>query len=56
MVSGIANMNMQSVTVTPRFIFGVNGGLSNSMHMHEEKHLIYVAGHNIVIYDLEEQH
>jgi len=45
---------MQAVTVTPKFVFGVNGQLNNSLHIHEEKKLVYVAGHNVIVYDLEE--
>ena len=50
-----ANMSMQGVTVTPRFNFGCNGQLNNCILMHEEKKLIYVAGHNIVVYNTDEQ-
>ena len=49
-----SNMSMQGVTVTPRFIFGVNGQLNNCLSMHEEKKLVYVAGHNVVTYDTDE--
>lgn len=50
----MANMSMQTVTVTPKFIFGVNGQLNNCLMMHEEKKLVYVAGHNVVVYDIED--
>ena len=40
--------------MTPRFVFGVNGQLNNCLHLHEEKKLVYVAGHNIVVYNLDE--
>ena len=43
------------MTVTPRFIFGVNGQLNKCLHIHEEKKLIYVAGHNIIVYNTDEQ-
>ena len=49
-----SNNMMQGVTVTPRFIFGVNGKLNNCLTLYEEKKLVYVAGHNIVIYDNDE--
>ena len=45
---------MQGVTVTPKFAFGCNGQLNNCLFIHEEKKLVYVAGHNIIIYDLDE--
>ena len=51
-----ANMGMQGVTVTPRYVFGVNGQLNNCLFMHEERRLVYVAGHNIIVYDIEEGH
>jgi len=42
------------VTLTPRFIFGVNGQIKNSLFIIEEKKLVYVAGHNVIIYNVEE--
>ena len=49
-----SNLSMQTVTVTPKFIFGAAGQLNNCLQIHEEKKLVYVAGHNVVIYDLED--
>ena len=46
---------MQGVTVTPKFVFGVNGEIKDCLHIVEEKKLIYVAGHNIIIYNTDEQ-
>jgi len=43
------------VTLTPRFVFGINGSIKNSLHLIDEKKLMYVAGHNIIIYNPEEQ-
>ena len=45
---------MQGVTLTPKFVFGVDGRINNCLHMVEEKKLIYVAGHNIIIYNTDE--
>jgi len=42
------------VTLTPRFIFGVNGQIKNNLFIIEEKKLVYVAGHNVIIYNVEE--
>ena len=47
-------MSMQGVTVTPRFIFGANGQINHCLHLHEEKQLVYVAGHNVIIYNMDE--
>ena len=46
-------MNIQGVTVTPKFVFGVNGQVNNCLHLYDEIYLIYIAGHNIVIYNTE---
>lgn len=46
---------LQGVTLTPRFIFGVNGQLKNNVHIVEDKKIMYVAGHNVIIYTPEEQ-
>ena len=45
---------MQGVTVTPKFVFGVNGQINNCLAIVEEKKLIYVAGHNVIIYNTDE--
>lgn len=43
---------LQGIQVTPKFVFGVDGQLNNSLHLHDERCLIYVAGHNIIVYNL----
>ena len=49
------NLGLQGVTVTPRFIFGVNGENTNNLHIVDDKKLMYVAGHNVVIYNPDEK-
>jgi len=53
-MSSLANLGLQGVTLTPRFIFGVNGQIKNNLFIIEEKKLVYVAGHNVIIYNVEE--
>ena len=48
-------MGLQSVTLAPRFIFGVNGEIKNNLYIVEEKKLLYVVGHNVVIYNIDER-
>lgn len=43
------------MTVTPRFIFGINGSMPNNIHMVDDKKVLYVAGHNVVVYTLDEK-
>ena len=45
---------MQGVTVTPKFLFGVNGQINNCLHMIDEKKLLYVAGHNAIVYNIDD--
>jgi hypothetical protein len=54
-MSGIGSLNLQGITVSPRFIFGVNGQLKNNLHMIDEHKLLYVAGHNVVVYSTDEK-
>lgn len=42
-------------TVSPRFIFGVNGQMRNNLHLVDEQKLLYVAGHNVVVYSIDEK-
>ena len=39
--------------MSPRFIFGVNGDIKNNLHLIDEHKLLYVAGHNVVVYSTE---
>ena len=50
----LGNLSMQGVNVTPKFLFGVNGQINNSLHMADEKKLIYVAGHNTIVFNTED--
>jgi hypothetical protein len=51
----LAGLGLQGVTVSPRFIFGVNGNLKHSLHLIEEQKLLYSAGHNMVVYSTDEK-
>ena len=48
------NLTMQGVTVTPKFAFGSNGQINHSLHIVEDKRLVYVAGHNVIIYHTDD--
>ena len=49
------NLYSQHVTLKPEFIFGVNGEIQNSLTLFpDERRLMYVAGHNVVIYNMED--
>jgi len=48
-----AQTGMPGVSVAPRFVFGCNGQLNKSLHFSAEKKLVYVAGHNVVLLDLD---
>lgn len=54
-MSGIGSLNLQSVSVAPRFVFGVNGSLKNNLHFVDEHKLLYVAGHNAVVYSTDDK-
>ena len=53
-MSSLANLGLQGVTLTPRFMFGVNGQIRNNLYVVEEKKLLYVAGHNVIIFNVED--
>lgn len=53
-MSGIGGLNLQGISVSPRFVFGVNGQLRNNLHCIDEHKLLYVAGHNAVVYSTDE--
>ena len=35
-------------------MYGINGQIANNLHIIEDKKLLYVAGHNVIIYSPEE--
>jgi hypothetical protein len=43
------------VAITPKHFFGVNSDLKQSLFLQNDQQLIYVAGHNIVVYKLDEK-
>eukprot|EP01022_Parablepharisma_sp_SALTPOND_P035925 TRINITY_DN96_c4_g1_i1.p1 TRINITY_DN96_c4_g1~~TRINITY_DN96_c4_g1_i1.p1 ORF type:complete len:1190 (+),score=209.66 TRINITY_DN96_c4_g1_i1:7480-11049(+) len=45
---------ISSYGITPQFIFGVRADVKEALHFWDEKKLVYVAGHNVVDYNLEE--
>ena len=49
-----SSLSMSSVAIMPKYVFGCNGSIPNSMHMIEEKKFIYIAGHNIVVHNLDD--
>jgi hypothetical protein len=49
----LTGLGLQGITVSPRFIFGVNGDIKNNLHLIDEHKLLYVAGHNVVVYSTE---
>ena len=47
---------MQGVQVTARHFFGVNKNVRDCLHVVSEGNaLLYVAGHNVVLYQLDEK-
>ena len=54
-MSSLGNLSLQGVSLTPKFLFGVNGDIPNSLHVIEDKKLLYVAGHNIILYNIDER-
>ena len=54
-MSSLGNLSLQGVSITPKFLFGVNGEIPNSLHVIEDKKLLYVAGHNVILYNIDER-
>ncbi len=48
-----SSTNMSKVSINPKLVFGVNGQMRNSLHLYDEKKLIFVTGLNIVILDID---
>jgi hypothetical protein len=49
-------LSLQSgVSVIPKHFFGVNSKLKQSLFIQNDFQLIYVAGHNVIVYKTDEQ-
>ena len=50
------SFSMQGVSVSARHFFGVNTNVKDCLYLvQEDNTLLYVAGHNIVMYKLDEK-
>jgi cilia- and flagella-associated protein 57 len=54
MTNNLGSMALQGVSLHPKFIFGVNGQIKQNLYVVEDKRLLYVAGHNVIIYNPED--
>ena len=54
-MSSINNINLSGVQLTPKFIFGVNGEIPNNMFLIEDRKVMYLSGHNVVIYNTDDK-
>jgi len=54
-MSSINNINLSGVQLTPKFIFGVNGEIPNNLTLIDDRKIMYLAGHNVVIYNMDDK-
>lgn len=55
-MEGFGSFSMQGVSVAARHFFGVNTNVQDCLHLvQEDNTLLYVAGHNVVMYKLDEK-
>ena len=47
--------SLPPLTVTPKFMFGLNSSVKNGIHFLDDQRILYPCGHNIVIYSLEDK-
>ena len=45
----------QLITCTPRFMLGVNANVQNAIFYVEDNIVLYVVGHNVVFYSMNER-
>ena len=48
------NMSMSQVSLMPKYVFGCNGQMPNTLHMIDDTKFIYIAGHNLVVHNLDD--
>lgn len=54
-MEGFGSFSMQGVSVSRSHFFGVNTSVKDSVFLVDDNTLLYVAGHNIVMYKLDEK-
>ena len=55
-MEGFGSFNTQGVSVNARHFFGVNTSVKDSLYLvGDDNTLLYVAGHNIVLFRLDER-
>jgi hypothetical protein len=47
-------MSMSQVAVMPKYVFGANGKVPNGLQMIDERKFVYIAGHNLVVHNLDD--
>ena len=55
-MEGFSSFSSQGVSVSARHFFGVNTAVKDSLYLiSDDLTLLYVAGHNILLYRLDEK-
>jgi len=55
-MEGFGSYSMQGVSVAARHFFGVNTSVKDSIYLVQDDNvLLYVAGHNVIMYKLDEK-
>lgn len=54
MAQSIGSIGTKGIVVAPKFMFGIAGHLKNNLHIIDDNKLLYVAGHNVIIFNTEE--
>jgi hypothetical protein len=55
MNQALGSLSLHGTALAPKFIMGINGQVQNSLFLIDDKKLIYIAGNNVVIYNMEER-
>jgi hypothetical protein len=54
-MSSINNINLSGVSLIPKFIYGCNGEIPNNLFMIDDRKVMYLSGHNVVIYNTDDK-
>ena len=50
----VTSLSMSAVSVHPKYVFGCDGAILDSLHMIDETKFVYIAGHNVVVHNLDD--
>ena len=50
----VTSLSMSAVSLHPKYVFGCEGQVTDSLHMIDETKFVYISGHNVIVHNLDD--